>query len=122
MRRRTCSDALSKILELDGKLEATEQYLLRIDGALQGGKVGRRLDGSEEDGLVLVHAGICEQQSRIRERDDRRRGHWEKSATIFQRHETQRRTEGVAIFLEELNEGLSDTVCAPLHFDGTEGG
>ena len=46
------------------------QYLLRVCGALQLSKVRRWVNGTQEDGLELVHARICKEESRIRERSD----------------------------------------------------
>ena len=36
-------------------LSSCADALLRVGGALELGKVGRGVDGAEEDGLVLVH-------------------------------------------------------------------
>jgi hypothetical protein len=42
--------------------------LLCVDGALQFGEIRVGIDGAQEDGLVLIHARICEEQRGIRER------------------------------------------------------
>lgn len=54
-------------------LDIDSAYLLSVNGTLQLGQVIGAGDGSEEDGLELVHAGIGEQQGGVIVRDDRRR-------------------------------------------------
>lgn len=125
LRRQTCSDALSLKLAPGGGTirQIGYGYLLRIHGALQSGKLRRGLDGSEENGLVLVHSRICEQKGRVRERDNGRRGHWTNSTHSFDKvsGRRERQTKGVAIFLEVIDEGISDSHGAPLHCGGRKG-
>lgn len=39
--------------------------LLAVESTLQLSSLGIGIDGTQEYGFVLVHAGICEQESRI---------------------------------------------------------
>lgn len=48
---------------------------LGVDGALQVGHGIGLVDGTQEDGLELVHACIGEKQGRVIVRDDGARGH-----------------------------------------------
>lgn len=50
--------------------------LLRVHCTFELCKVGRGVDGSEEDGFVLVHSSIGEEEGWIRVRDHRRGGYW----------------------------------------------
>lgn len=52
---------------------AWRKYLLGINGALELGEVVGVGDGSEKDGLELVHASIGEEESRVIVGDDRGR-------------------------------------------------
>ena len=71
--------------------------LLRVTGPLQLGKVGLGVDGAQEDGLELVHAGVGKQERRVGVRHHAAAGDW-----------------GVPLGLEELYEGGPDPVaCVP---------
>ena len=53
-------------------LSSGANAFLRVDGALERGKVRVWVNGAEENGLVLVHAGIGEEQRRVGQRHDAR--------------------------------------------------
>lgn len=79
-------------------LPSRSDALLRVAGALKPaeGRVG--VHRPQEDGLVLVHAGIVEEEGGIVEGDDR-----------------ARRPVDVVLRFEELHEGLTDFARRPLH-------
>ena len=49
---------------------ARTDAFLAVDGALELGEGRGGVDGAEEDGLVLIHAGIGEEEGGIGEGDD----------------------------------------------------
>jgi hypothetical protein len=63
-------------------LAAGADALLRVGGALELCKVGGRVNGALENGLVLVHARIGEEQGGVGERDHRGRGHCRASIAV----------------------------------------
>lgn len=46
-------------------LSTSSDTFLRVDSTFELGKAAVWVDSAEEDGLVLVHAGIGEEQGRI---------------------------------------------------------
>ena len=68
------------------------QYLLRVAGAAEAGKVGVGVYSAQKDGLVLVHARVCEEQGGVVVGDHCTAGH-----------------KRVALGLEELAERRTHT-------------
>jgi hypothetical protein len=100
---------------------------LRVGGALQLSKVRRWVNGSQEDGLELVHTRIGEQKSRIRQRSDRGRGYYgpfpvSPSGGVegHEKKESRRApTKGVTILFEIIQEGFSDSQSGPFRPNGS---
>ena len=87
-----------------------------VDCTFEVGEVRLGVNGSEEDGLVLVHASIGEQQAWVRKGHDRGGWHCLTCKLRQGRHHIAHRTKRVAVFLEIVQEGLSDTAGRPFLF------
>lgn len=78
-------------------LAAGADTLLGVGSALEGGHAVGLVDGAEEDGLELVHAGIGEEEGGVIVRDDGGGRHYR-----------------VAPFGKVVEKGLADRVRGPL--------